>query len=49
MKYRTTLQNEKLPVRIVWTIIGGAALAISSVGLLRNLKEVKRLIQISRM
>ena len=49
MKYRNALQTEKLPVRILWTIIGGAALVVSSVGMVRNLGAVKRLIQISKM
>jgi hypothetical protein len=49
MKNRSALQSEHLPVVIIGTIIGVVALAFSSVGIVKNLKAIKRLVEISKM
>jgi ABC-type transporter Mla maintaining outer membrane lipid asymmetry permease subunit MlaE len=49
VKNKSTSQREHLPVIIINTIIGGVVIAISAVRGLRNVKAMKRLIEISRM
>jgi hypothetical protein len=49
MKNRSALHSERLPVVIIGTIIGGVIMAFSSVGIAKNLKAIKRLVEISKM
>jgi len=49
MKNRPATQSEHLPVIIIGTIVGGVALALSAVGVFKNAKAIKRLLEIRRM